>query len=120
MVCQREIIEVSYIMPNGKILNHPALVLSSDELFNKENGMFYAVLISTKNYHPDYTIKIEDEWLNKPMGRESYFVTHIVTYFTPQHIINRMGTFMKEEFFDRVVAKIIKSIFELDIDYQDE
>ena len=54
-------------MPDGSVLPHPALVISRDELQLDEDGMFYAVLISTKNYHPEYTIKIQDEWLNKPL-----------------------------------------------------
>ena len=68
---QREIVEIPFTMPDGSILPHPALVISRNELQVDEDGMFYAVLISTKNYHPEYTIRIEDEWLNKPMGRQS-------------------------------------------------
>ena len=64
---QREIVEIPFVMPDGSVLPHPALVISRDELQLDENGMFYAVLISTKNYHPEYTIKIQDEWLNKPL-----------------------------------------------------
>ena len=78
---QREIVEIPFTMPDGSILPHPALVISRNELQVDEDGMFYAVLISTKNYHPEYTIRIEDEWLNKPMGRQSYFITHLVNMF---------------------------------------
>lgn len=53
---QREIIEVPFIMPDGTILPHPALVISRNQLQEDEDGMFYAVLISTKNHHPEYTI----------------------------------------------------------------
>lgn len=60
-VNQREIIEVPYLLPDGKIKNHPALVVSVPELQEKEDGMFYAVLISTENFHPEYTIEIKPE-----------------------------------------------------------
>ena len=49
---QREIVEIPFTMPDGSILPHPALVISRNELQVDEDGMFYAVLISTKNYHP--------------------------------------------------------------------
>jgi hypothetical protein len=47
-ICQREIVEVSFILPGNQIKNHPALVLSTKKLSDAESGMFYAVLISTK------------------------------------------------------------------------
>ena len=49
-VHQREIVEVPFTLPDGQILPHPALVISCDELQDIEPGMFYAVLISTKNH----------------------------------------------------------------------
>ena len=55
-VHQREIVEVPFTLPDGQILPHPALVLSCDDLQNVEQGMFYAVLISSKNHYPQLTI----------------------------------------------------------------
>jgi hypothetical protein len=52
-VHQREIVEVPFSLPDGQILPHPALVISCDDLQNIEPGMFYAVLISTKNHYPE-------------------------------------------------------------------
>lgn len=46
-VSQREIVEVPYQLPDGSIKPHMALVLSTDKLLNAEDGMFYAVLISS-------------------------------------------------------------------------
>ena len=65
-VSQREIVEVPYQLPDGIIKPHMALVLSTDKLLNAEDGMFYAVLISSKNINPEFTMEIKNEWLNKP------------------------------------------------------
>ena len=46
---QREMVEVPFVMPDGSMLPHPALVISKNELQQDEEGMFYAVLVSTKN-----------------------------------------------------------------------
>ncbi len=35
-VYQREIVEVPFTLPDGKVLPHPALVISCDELQNVE------------------------------------------------------------------------------------
>ena len=70
---QREIVEIPFVMPDGSVLPHPALVISRDELQLDEDGMFYAVLISTKNYHPEYTIKIQDGMVEQANGKAILF-----------------------------------------------
>ena len=57
IVSQREIIEVPYQLPDGSIKPHMALVLSTQRLQDAEDGMFYAVLISSKNLNPESTLK---------------------------------------------------------------
>jgi len=49
-----EIIEVPFLLPGGEFKAHPALVVSPCRLQDDEDGMFYAVLISTKNHLPQY------------------------------------------------------------------
>lgn len=107
---QREIVEVPFVMPDGNVLPHPALVISRNELQEDEDGMFYAVLVSTKNHHPEYTIRIEDEWLNKPMGKKSYFITHLVNMFNVEDVVQRSNTFIKQVHFERVIAKMMDNI----------
>ena len=51
-VSQREIVEVPYQLPDGLIKPHMALVLSTDKLQQAEDGMFYAVLVSSMNLNP--------------------------------------------------------------------
>lgn len=119
-VLQREIVEVFYRTPEGDVKEHPALVLSTERLFEEEEGMFYAVLISTKNHHPEYTMKIEDEWLNRPLGKESYFVTHIVTFFKLEDVIRRTNTYVKEHFFYKVLERVIDSMFDIQVAIDDE
>ncbi len=117
-VFQREIIEVPYLLPDGSVKNHPALVVSVPELQEIENGLFYAVLISTKNHHPEYTIEIKPEDIIDEYNFESksYFVTHIVTYFLCRDVIQRMGSFVTKKRFNEVVDTVINNIFGLPIE----
>ena len=119
-VSKQEIVEVFYRTPEGDVKEHPALVLSTERLFEEEEGMFYAVLISTKNHHPEYTMKIEDEWLNRPLGKESYFVTHIVTFFKLEDVIRRTNTYVKEHFCYKVLERVIDSMFDIQVAIDDE
>ena len=108
----------SRTLPDGKIKNHPALVVSVPELQEKEDGMFYAVLISTENFHPEYTIEIKPEDIvdEYNMQKKSYFVTHIVTYFLCRDIIQRKGAFVTQSKFNEVVDAVINNIFGPPID----
>ena len=117
-VSQREIIEVPFQLPSGEVKNHPALVLSTSRLSDAEDGMFYAVLISTKNYLPDYTIKIEDDWLSKSMPSESYFVTHIVSFYKLNDVIQSNNRFVKKEFFGKILAKVLDSMFDIEVEFE--
>jgi hypothetical protein len=111
-VHQREIVELSFRFLDGVERVHPALVVSVDELQQNEEGMFYAVLISSKNIHPEYTIEIfPDDIIGGDMDKKSYFVTHIIAYFTLNDIISRRNQFIKKDKFNNVVNTIIDNIF---------
>ena len=94
-VSQREIVEVPYQLPDGSIKPHMALVLSTDKLQQAEDGMFYAVLISSKNLNPEFTIEIQNDWLSKPLSKQSYFVTHIVTFYRTDEVIQSFNNHVK-------------------------
>ena len=107
-VSQREIIEVPYQLPDGSIKPHMALVLSTEKLQLAEDGMFYAVLISSKNLNPEFTMEIQSEWLSKPLTKQSYFVTHIVTYYRTDEV--------KAQYFDAIMNKVILSMFDIELE----
>lgn len=111
-VHQREIVEVQFRFLTGRVLVHPALVVSKDELQDEEEGMFYAMLISSKNIHPGYTIEIKPEDIDgEPMEKDSYFVTHFIGYFTLHDVISRRGQYVKLKKFNDVINDAIFNIF---------
>ena len=66
-VNQGEIVEVPFEQPDGSILPHPALVLSNEYLQDYEDGLFYAVLIST-NLKARYFDYVVDEIIKNVIG----------------------------------------------------
>lgn len=114
-VHQREIVEVPFQLPDGSIKPHMALVLSTDRLLTAENGMFYAVLISSKNHNPEFTMQISNEWLSKPLSKQSYFVTHIVSYYRTDEVIQSFNNFVKKDYFDAIMNRVILSMFDIEI-----
>ena len=113
-VFQREIVEVPFVLPDGKVLPHPALVISCDDLQDMELGLFYAVLVSSKNIIPELTIPIQSEWLSSPLPKASYFVTHIINPFNVADVVSRHNCFLRQPYFDQVVDKIIANIIDGD------
>jgi hypothetical protein len=107
---QWEIVEVNFQMPDKRFLPHPALVISNADLIEDE-FMFYAVLMSTKNHFPKYTIEISPEMLTKSTNKRSYFVTHLIGQYTPDEVLMKRNVFLKPEFRKFVKNKIITSIF---------
>ena len=111
-VYQREIVEVPFVFPDGRVLSHPALVVSCDELQIVEPGLFYAVLISSKNLIPQLTIPIKNEWLSVPLPKESFFVTHIINPFNVKDVVAHYNSFLLKPYFDDVVDKVISNIID--------
>ena len=85
---QRDIVEVSFLFPDGSFKPHPAIIVSNDELQEDEDGMFYLVLITS------------NDWLNP----------QIISGYIERDVIRKLGT-IKEQYFNEIVDKIIWSIF---------
>ena len=45
---QRQIVDINFIFPNGELKPHPAIIISSEELYNIE-GFFTVCLFHLKN-----------------------------------------------------------------------
>lgn len=112
-----EIVEVPFLLPGGEFKAHPALVVSPVRLQDDEDGLFYAVLMSTKNHNPQYTIELKNEWLNKPMLKQAYFVTHIMSFFKTSEILSTHNTFVKSEYLDKILEKTFHSIFDVVVEF---
>ena len=75
--------------------------------------MFYAVLISSKNIHPEYTIEIDPDDLigSSQLIKKSYYVTHIMSFFSYENVIFKYNLFVKKERFNFIVEEVINNIF---------
>ncbi|MBI5219802.1 MAG: type II toxin-antitoxin system PemK/MazF family toxin [Bacteroidia bacterium] len=109
-VQQREIVEVCYPLPNGKLKPHPVIVISNEDIFDTE-GIFYGVMLSTKDFNSDYIFEITDDMLTKAKKRdESYVKCQLIQAFNENEITGRYG-YIKKEPFEKLKQKIIESIF---------
>jgi mRNA-degrading endonuclease toxin of MazEF toxin-antitoxin module len=106
---QRDIVEVNFLLPSGKMKPHMALVVSNDEL-QADDDILYLALISSKNYLPKYTYPLKNEMLSKPLSKQSYVVCQIISGYTERDILKKCSR-VSTTYFDEIVKKIKKSIF---------
>jgi len=107
---QRDIIELAFYTGN-KPETHPAIVVSIDHIFEME-GFFYAILLSTKNIFPEFTLEITPGMINNPRNqRNGFAVCHMIQQFSAEDVITRTGASLKIEAFKKVINKVQEVIF---------
>jgi hypothetical protein len=110
IVRQRDIIEIAFYTGN-KPEPHPAVVVSKDDIYEIE-GFFYAILLSTKNLYPEFTIEVIPDMINSPRNqRTGYAVCHMIQQFYPGDIISRTGSTLKVNAFEKLTDKVKEVIF---------
>ena len=117
-VNQRQIVWVKWKFPNKYgLLSHPAIVVSDSKLQDDE-GMFYAVLVSSADIYSEYTVRLTNDDLEGPdkLDHDSYVVTHFMTYFELSDIDNAKNAFVNETKFEEIQNKIIKNIMAIDVE----
>jgi mRNA-degrading endonuclease toxin of MazEF toxin-antitoxin module len=108
-VHQRDIIEVNFLFPDGKMRPHMAVVVSNDEL-NENEGFFYLAMISSKNYNPQYTFELRNDMLSEPLRMKSYVVCQLISGYTKRNVIMNCNRVNKPVFL-KIIEKIKKTIF---------
>ena len=106
---QADVVEINFMLPDYRFKPHLAVIVSNDELNEKED-FFYLVLISSKPYFPEYSYLLSDEMIDFKLSKESYVKCQIITSDKEKGIIRKVGK-MREPFFSQMVDKIIYSIF---------
>jgi hypothetical protein len=111
---QRDIVEIAFY--TGRTPEtHPAIVVSVDEIFETE-GFFYAILLSTKNTYPEFTLEITPDMINNPRNQRAGFaVCHMIQLFYPQDVITRTGASLKIDAFRNVISKAQEVVFGIGI-----
>lgn len=109
---QRDIVEVSFLFPDGSFKPHPAIIVSNDQLQEDEDGMFYLVLITSNDWlNPQYSYPLSNEMVDGlSFSKPSLVKCQIITGYIERDVNRRLGS-IKQKYFDEIVDKIVESIF---------
>ena len=109
---QKDIVEVSFLFPDGTYKPHPAIIVSNDQLQSDEDGMFYLVLITSNDWlNPQYSYPLTDDMIvGHSFSKNSVVKCQIIAGYIDRDVIRKLGS-IKQKYFDEIVDKIIESIF---------
>jgi hypothetical protein len=111
MVIQRQIVFLSFDLPQG-IVEHPAIVLSTSDAMDQEEGRFVAVMMTSNKINDYYTFEITKDMLTSPMNPYQEARLHVVSYFSEEDIIHeRPLRYLKPEYFENLIRRINKVTF---------
>lgn len=106
---QRDIVEVSFMFPDGTFKPHPALIVSNDDL-QEDEGFIYLCMISSKSYNQQYNYALSDDMLTRPMMKQSFVKCQLLVGNVERDVIRKISV-LKQPYFDEVVEKIKQTIF---------
>ncbi len=111
MVHQRDIVEIAF--GNG-IDNHPAIVLSN-ALVQEVEGAFVCVMMTSKDYDDEFSFKIDDTMVVKPLSRKHCEARcHLIQYVEMESIIiNSHNNQLKIDPFKKLIKKINDTTFSM-------
>ncbi|MBO5579592.1 MAG: type II toxin-antitoxin system PemK/MazF family toxin [Prevotella sp.] len=109
---QKDIVEVSFLFPDGTFKPHPAIIVSNDQLQEDEDGMLYLVLITSNDtINMQYSYPLTDEMIiGHKFVKPSIVKCQIISGYIERDVVRRLGS-IKQTYFDEIVDKIIDSIF---------
>lgn len=108
-VQQRDIIELNYELPNGKLKTHPALIISNSNVLETED-IFYAVMISSNPMNEEFNFELDNSMLTKPLSKKSFVKCQLIQSYTTDEIISKISA-LKQPAFDKVLKKIFETVF---------
>jgi mRNA-degrading endonuclease toxin of MazEF toxin-antitoxin module len=108
-VNQRDIVELNFEFPNGKFQNHPALVISNQNVLDAED-IFYVVMISTKEYNDEFSVELTNAMLTKPLLKKSYVKCQLIQSYTINEVISKISS-IKPSYFEEIKQVIFDTVF---------
>jgi len=108
-VDQREILEVNFLLPDGKTKPHPVIVLSNNDI-NKFEDAFIGVMISSSAPDDTYSFWLKNDMLTKSSKIPCQVRCHLIPLIPENQVIGKHGH-IKEQYFKELLEKIYNSVF---------
>ncbi len=104
-----DIVEVNLGMPpDGKILNHPAVIISNEDVYN-DDDCYIVVMLTSQKYDDKYSFEVSDHMLATSSGKfRSEARCHLVTYILNSHIVvGKHRSRLRRQYVDALVEHMV-------------
>lgn len=92
------------------ITYHPGIVVSGADIYETE-GLFYAVMMSTKNHNPQYSFELTRDMVTMPNEKYPSFVKcHLLNTFDDRDVDRRIGH-LREPHLTRLIEQVKQTLF---------
>lgn len=110
-----DIIEVYFDFPRVRNSKpHPAVILSNEDVYDKEEGYICAIMSSSKNFIDKFTFEVDDKMLQKPNNKKfSQVRCHLVTFVYEVHLNEK--NYAKNSFKTNSLERLISHINEVSL-----
>lgn len=108
-VNQRDVVFLNFQLPNGQFKPHPAVIVSTDQLYEAES-IYYAIMLSTKPHNPDFMVTLPPEAFNYSTDTTSFAKCQLLLQVSDYDIIKRFGS-LKAQPFKEIIEKIRSTVF---------
>jgi hypothetical protein len=122
---QRQLVEVEFrLPPDGKLLRHPCIVLSNEDINDEEEGFVAVMLTSEPHYRGDeYSFEITNSMLTRPHDLPFCAARmHLIGNFIYSDIIknSKWGNEIRIQPFKRLVTLINQTAFRMQFRLPDD
>lgn len=116
---QRDVVEVSFRLPDGTFKPHPVIVLSNSDI-NELEGGFVAVMMTSQIHYKgdDYSFVVNDSMFTKPLQKPfSAIRIHLISSFSNKDILSNqnVGNQMRVQPFYRLIEHINEFTFKYEV-----
>ena len=111
-VNQGEIVEVSFLLPDGKFKPHPVIVLSNNDINQFEEEGFIGVMISSSAPNDTYSFWLEDNMLTKSSKKPCQVRCHLISLIPDNQVIQKFGS-IKKQYLKELLEKINECVFNI-------
>lgn len=103
-----DVIEVNLAMPpDGKIMNHPAVIISNNQVY-EDDACYIVVMLTSQDYDDNYSYPIDNYMFLQGSNSSSHSEArcHLITYVLDAHIIGTKRNRLKKRFVDEIVDQV--------------
>jgi len=108
-VNQRDIVEVQFPLPGGKVQHHPVVVVSNNDI-NEYEDAFVGVMLSSQDYDDPFTFKFTETMLTQKPRSKYQARSHLIQLFDESDVTRKRLGSVKIDAFNRLIDHIYNSV----------